>query len=111
MPKHRGGGGRRRRVKLKKETIDTLFALAAFVAGLLQFLSFSKQGDALIALALFLDRNFGQMQYGFPLVFIFLAFLFFRFKFFLSKPHVAIGYGLTFFSTVGVLRSGSVGMH
>lgn len=111
MPKHRGGGGRRRRVKLKKETIYTLFALAAFVAGLLQFLSFSKQGDALIALASFLDRNFGQMQYGFPLVFIFLAFLFFRFKFFLSKPHVAIGYGLTFFSTVGVLRSGSVGMH
>ncbi len=113
MPRSRrsGGGGRRRRVKLKKETIYTLFALAAFVVGILQFLSFSKQGDALIALNDFLSRNFGQLQYGFPLVFIFIAFLLFRFKFFLSRPHVAIGYTLTFFSMVGVLHSGSIGLH
>lgn len=111
MPKSRrgGGGGRRRRVKLKKETIYTLFALGMFVVGILMYLSFSKQGDALIALNNFLDRNFGQLQYAFPLVFIFFAFLFFRFKFFLSRPHVAIGYALTFFSIDGVLRSGSVG--
>lgn len=106
-----GGGGRRRRVKLKKETIYTLFALGTFVVGVLMFLSFSKQGDALIALSSFLDRNFGQLQYAFPLVFIFFALLFFRFKFFLSRPHVAIGYGLAFFSIAGVLRSGSVGIH
>lgn len=112
MPKSRGGGGpRRRRVKLRKETIYTLFGLGLFVVGVLQFLAFSKQGDALIALASFLDRNFGQMQYAFPLVFIFTAFLFFRFKFFLSRPHVAIGYSLAFFSTLGILKSGSTGAH
>lgn len=111
MPKTRHGGGRRRRVKLKKETIYTLFALGMFVVGVLQFLSFSKQGDALIALAQFLDHNFGQLQYIFPLVFIFLAFLFFRFKFFLSKPNVAIGYILAFFSIDGILKAGSVGAH
>lgn len=112
MPRSRGGGGgRRRRVKLKKETIYTLFALALFVIGILQFLSFAKQGEILIALSEFLDRNFGQMQYGFPLVFIFVAFFLFRFKFFLSRPHVAIGYVLTFFSTLGIFQSGTVGKH
>lgn len=112
MPRGRGGGGgRRRKVKLRKETIYTLFALSIFVAGVLQFLSFSKQGDALIALSQFLDRNFGQMEYFFPLVFIFFAFLFFRFKFFLSRPHVAIGYALTYFSALGLLKSGAAGVH
>ncbi|HYK08005.1 MAG TPA: DNA translocase FtsK, partial [Candidatus Eisenbacteria bacterium] len=110
MPRQRGGG-RRRRVKLKKETIYSLFGLGMFVVGILQFLAFSKQGEALISLSAFLDRNFGQLQYVFPLVFIFLAFLFFRFKFFLSKPHVAIGYILAFFSALGILKSGSVGTH
>ncbi len=112
MPKRRGGGGgRRRRVKLRKETIYTLFALGLFVVGILEFLAFTQQGEALIALSRFLNRNFGQMQYLFPLVFIFFSFLLFRFKFFLSRPHVAIGYALVFFATLGIFQSGSVGKH
>ncbi len=112
MPKRRGGGGgRRRRVKLKKETIYTLFALCLFVVGILQFLSFSKQGQAMISLQDFLQTNFGQFQYFFPLVFIFVAFLFFRFKFFLSRPHVAIGYALIFFAALGIFQTGSAGRH
>lgn len=112
MPKRRGGGGgRRRRAKLKKETIYTLFALCLFVIGVLQLLSFSKQGEALVSLQDFLQTNFGQFQYAFPFVFIFVAFLFFRFKFFLSRPHVSIGYGLTFFASLGIFKTGAVGRH
>lgn len=107
----RHGGGRRKKVKLRKETIYTLFALGFVVMGILQFLSFSKQGDVLVTLQQMLEQNFSSLQYLFPFVFIFIGFMFFRFKFFLSKPHVTIGYILTFFSLVGVLKTGAVGRH
>ncbi|HEX7041996.1 MAG TPA: DNA translocase FtsK [Patescibacteria group bacterium] len=105
------GGGRRKKVKLRKETIYTLFALGFVVVGILMLLSFSRQGDVLIAVQELLQQNFSTMQYLFPFVFILIGFLFFKFKFFLSKPHVAIGYILAFFSMVGVLRTGAVGRH
>lgn len=108
MPRRRS---RKLKVKLRKETVYSLFALGFLVIGVLEFLSFSRQGQVLVTLADLLERNLGQMQYGFPFVFIFLGFLFFRFKMFFSKPHVAIGYILTFFSLTGILKSGSVGHH
>ncbi len=110
MAKKRGGG-RRKKVQLRKETIYTLFALGFVVIGILQLLSFSKQGDVLVTVQQMLEQNFSSLQYLFPFVFIFIGFLFFRFKFFLSKPHVTIGYILTFFSLVGVLKTGVVGRH
>ncbi len=110
MAKKRGGG-RRKKVQLRKETIYTLFALGLVVVGILQFLSFSRQGDVLMTVQQMLEQNFSSMQYLFPFVFIFIGFLFFRFKFFLSKPHVTIGYIITFFSLVGILKSGAVGRH
>ena len=110
MAKKRGGG-RRKKVQLRKETIYTLFALGFVVIGILQFLSFSRQGDVLVTVQQMLEQNFSSMQYLFPLVFTFMGFLFFRFKFFLSRPHVTIGYILAFFSLVGVLKSGAVGQH
>ena len=108
MPRRRS---RKVKLKLRKETIYSLFALGFLVIGVLEFLSFSRQGQVLVTLADLLQRNLGQMQYAFPFVFIFLGFLFFRFKMFLSKPHVAIGYILTFFSLTGILKSGSIGQH
>lgn len=110
MAKKRGGG-RRKKVQLRKETIYTLFALGFVVVGILQLLSFSKQGDVLITVQQILEQNFSTMQYLFPFVFIFVGFLFFRFKFFLSRPHVTIGYILAFFSLVGLLKTGAVGRH
>jgi len=102
---------KRAKVKLRKETIYTLFALGLLVVGILQFLSFSKQVDLLATVQQLLERNFGQLEYAFPFVFIFTALFAFRFRFFLSRPHVFIGYLLTFFSLTGLLKSGSVGKH
>lgn len=107
----RRGGGRRKKVKLRKETIYTLFALGLSVVGVLLLLSFSKQGDVLVTVQDLMQQNFGMLQYAFPFVFIFLGLLLFRFKFFLSRPHVAIGYILAFFSVVGLGKTGIVGRH
>ena len=98
------------KVKLKNDTIYTLFALGFLVAGILGFLSFTNQGDVFITLNDVLIRYFGGMRFIFPFVFIFFGFLFLRMKFFLSRPHVAIGYAIAFVSLVGLLQTGMVGV-
>lgn len=98
------------KLKLRKETIYTLFALGFLVAGLLCFLSFTKSGDVFITLNDLLIHYFGSMQYLFPFVFIFFGFFFLRLKMFLSRPHVAIGYTIAFTSLTGLLQMGNVGM-
>lgn len=97
------------KVKLKNETIYTLFALGFLVAGILGFLSFTNQGDVFITLNDMLIRYFGGMRFVFPFVFIFFGLLFLRMKMFLSRPHVAIGYTIAFVSLVGLLQTGMVG--
>lgn len=98
------------KVKLRKETVYTLFALGFLVAGLLCFLSFTKSGDVFVTLNDVLTKYFGPMQYLFPFVFLFFGMFFLRLKMFLSKPHVAIGYAIAFTSLTGLLQAGSIGV-
>ncbi len=101
---------RKLKMKLRKETIYTLFALGFIVVGLLQLLAFTKQGDVFITLNDILTRYLGSLRFLFPFVFIFFGFFFLQFKkFFLSRPHVAIGYLITFISLTGLLKTGIVG--
>ncbi|HEV2339610.1 MAG TPA: DNA translocase FtsK [Patescibacteria group bacterium] len=101
---------RRFKLKLKNDTVFTLFALLFFVAALLGFLSFTNSGEVFITLNTILIHYFGAMEYAFPFVFLFWGFFFLRFKFFLSRPHVAIGYFITFVALSGLLREGVIGV-
>lgn len=98
------------KVKLKTETIYTLFALGFLVAGLLGFLSFTKSGEVFIAINDLLVRYFGGLRFIFPFIFIFFGLLFLRMKAFISRPHIAIGYTIAFISLVGLLQTGLIGM-
>lgn len=101
---------RKFKFKLKKETIYNICALTSIVFGLLGFLSFSQQGEALIAIFGVLHRNFGGLSFLAPLGLIILGLLFFQFKVVLSKPHVSIGYFLAFASLLGLVKTGAVGI-
>lgn len=98
------------KVKLRKETVYTLFALGFLVAGILGFLSFTKSGEVFITINDVLTRYLGSMRFVFPFAFIFFGMLFLRLKMFLSRPHVAIGYAIAFVSLTGLLQTGIVGI-
>jgi len=100
---------RRKKLKLKKETIYSIFALGLIVSGILQLLAFTKQGDALIALYSILSDRFGSLAILAPFATILLGFLFLRLKIVLSRPHVTIGYLLTSVSLLGLIKTGSIG--
>jgi len=107
--------GRRRyrkrgfKLKLKKETIYTIFSLGLILFGLLLLLSFSKSGESFIAVNNLLEKNFGWAGILFPFVLILLGFLFMRLKMFISKPNIAIGYALLFVCLISLAKSGEIG--
>lgn len=97
------------KLKLKKETVYSIFALGCIAAGILQLLAFTQQGDALIALFKILHENLGGLAILAPFGTFLLAFLFLRLKMVLSRPHVTIGYFLSFASMLGLVKTGTIG--
>ena len=98
------------KMQLKKETVYMLFALGFLVASLFVTLSFFRSGEVFVTVNDILHQEFGNMMYFLPLLLFFLGMTSLRFKFFLSRPHLSIGYLLAFFSLTALIKSGSVGV-
>jgi DNA segregation ATPase FtsK/SpoIIIE, S-DNA-T family len=97
------------KLKLKKTTLYSLFGLGFFFASAFLLLSFTKSGSSMIVINALLERNFGSLAFLFPFVLFFFGFLLMRTKMYLSKPHVAVGFLLFFFSLISLTRNGAVG--
>lgn len=103
--KKRGG-----KLKLKTNTVYTLFAIGFFLLTGLLFMSYLQNGESSQKINQMLRDKFGGAAFLFPFVPFFFAFLFLHLKkFFLSKMNVAFGYLVFFISVIGVTRSGAVG--
>lgn len=99
------------KLKLKKETIYTIFAFSLILLGILLVLSFTKSGSSFILLNDYLKRYFGLFSLLFPVLLVLLGFFFLRLKIFLSRPNVAVGFLLFFASSLGLFKSGVVGQN
>jgi len=98
------------KLKLKKNTIYTLFAVGLFLFSGLIVLSYLRNGASFERINDIINTKFGGAAFLFPLVPFFFAFLLLHLKkFYLSKANVAFGYLVFFVSLVGILRSGDVG--
>lgn len=98
------------KIRLRKETIYTIFSSGLILFGVLLLLSFSKSADSFILLNNLLEREFGSLAILSPFALILFGFLFLRLRFFLSRPNVAIGYLLLLASLLGLARSGNLGV-
>lgn len=113
MAKSRRKPSRRKpfKVKLKNNTIYSIFAFGLILTGIFCLLSFLRSQEAFIVVNDLMDQNFGLVAFLFPFVPILFGFLFLHLKnFALSKPNVSIGYLLFFISLVSLLQTGVVGM-
>lgn len=97
------------RVKLKKETIYTLFSLILIFTAGLSLLSFSRSGTFLIRLNDVLAKNFGWGGLFFPIGMLLLGLLLSRLRMAVARPNVTLGFLLTLFSLMGITHAGIVG--
>ena len=99
------------KLKLKKDTIYSIFAFGLILSGLLFILSFTKSGNSFIVINDELYKYFGLFSLLFPILLILLGLFFLRLKFFLSRPNVAVGFLLFFVSCLGLFRGGLFGLY
>lgn len=102
---------RNKKLRLRKGTIYGLFSFGLILGGIGMLLSFTKSNDILIFLNQFLEKNFGIVDFVFPILLICIGFLFLQTRLFLSRGHIAIGLLLIFISLEGLLKTGTVGRH
>lgn len=107
----RGPYGRRGKfkIKLRKKTIYSIFALGQIAGGILLFLSFVGSGSSFEYINNLIRLYFGPLSFFLPLVLILFGFLFFKLKFTLSRPNVSIGFLIVFISSLAIFRSGYLG--
>lgn len=107
--------GRRKRrqpfkVKIRKETIQSVVAVVLFTLGILVMISFTGQGEILTALNQYLALKIGLGTLFVPFVFVSSGLVMLRTQWAWSKPHVLLGTLLLMFGTMGVMKSGTIGM-
>ena len=97
------------RIKLKKNTIYSIFALFLLAIGGLTLLSFTKSGSSFIAVNDLVSKYLGILGILLPVLLILLAFFFLRLRIFLSRPNVSVGFLVFFLSLLALLKSGVFG--
>src|SRR5471030_2113904 len=91
------------KLKLKKNTVYSIFAFACFAACGVMLFSYLSHGESALQIHRMLSDRFGSYSFLFPLLFFFIGFLFMHLKkFYLSRLNVTIGYALIFVSVIGL---------
>lgn len=98
------------KLKLKKQTIYTIFSLLFISSAGLIGVSFFKSEGALARVNSLVYEKFGWGAILLPVVLIFSSFLFLHLKMKIAKPNVTLGMILSYLSLLGLTQSGYVGL-
>lgn len=110
MAKRRKYGRRSKfKVKLRKNTVYSIFSFGLLLLGGLLFLSFTQSGPTLVFLNAALTRFFGSASFLIPFAVIFFGLLFMRLKFFLARPNVSLGFLIFVLSLSSLGKTGLIG--
>ncbi len=99
------------RLKMRADTTYSIIAVLLIMFGSLVLVSFSGQGQWLIALNNFLADKLGLSMLFLPFVFIASGLVMIRSKHAWSKPTILLGVILMMIGVMGVSRSGEIGIN
>ena len=99
------------RLKMRADTTYSIVAVLLIMFGSLVLLSFTGQGQWLIALNNFLADKLGLSMLFLPFVFIASGLVMIRSKHAWSKPTILLGVIVMMIGSMGVSRSGEIGIN
>lgn len=97
------------KLKLRNETIYTLFSLLLIAISAISLVSFTKNGPLLATINKILTYYFGWGSLFLPVSLLFTALMFTRLKISIAKPNVTVGFSLFLLSLLSLTRAGVVG--
>ncbi len=95
--------------KLKKSTIQSVFAILLFLLSAISIFSYLQQGYLPTQLNLLLIEYLGFLSILFPFLLLHLGLVFSKIKSPLKDTNVFVGFLLTFISLLGLFRQGLIG--
>jgi S-DNA-T family DNA segregation ATPase FtsK/SpoIIIE len=112
MPRRRGPYGRRRslfKLKLRKKTVYTLFALGLLGFSAVTLVSFTDASSLLAQLHKFITALFGWGGFFLPVCLFFLGLLFTGMRARLARANISLGFTLIWISLLGMTQAGLIG--
>ena len=109
MAKRRKYKKRSSGVKLKKNTIYTLFALGSIGLGLAMIVSYTRGNEFLTMINLYLVGYFGWVSFTIPILVVLFGLMITGIKASFARANVFLGFLLTSVSLMGLFQSGYVG--
>ena len=97
------------RFRIKKNTVNNIFAVLLVSAGILIIISLFQTGTSLDILKNKTYEIFGWGIYIFPLILFSLSFLFLKIKIIFAKPNVVVGLLLSFICSIAITKAGLIG--
>jgi len=99
------------RLKMRTDTSYSVVAVLLILLGLLVVISFTGQGQLLVFINDFLSLKFGLSMFFLPFVFISAGLVMLRSKHAWSKPTILLGTILLMLGTMGMTKSGHLGVN
>ncbi len=109
MARRRRKYHKRSSLRLKKNTIYTLFAISCIVGGLALFASYTQSNELLAAINRYLTSYFGWISFIVPVNIILFGLILSRIKAPFAHANVFLGFALLTVSLLGLFRSGQIG--
>jgi len=97
-------------LKLKNDTIYTLFAITLIFLGIALFFSYTQNGAALTKANEYLVGYFGVFSFLIPINFILIGLLMSKIKSKITSPNVVFGFLVFSISVLGLFQSGALGL-
>lgn len=97
------------RVKIKSQTVYTIFAILLISASAVITISYFQSGTALDKVNSFVSSKFGWGGIFLPIVILGLSFLFIRIKSKFTKPNITLGLLLSYICLLALTQSGMIG--
>jgi len=97
------------KLKLKNDTIYTIFAIGLIVGGIALLASYTQSGPLLTRANTYLTGYFGPVAFVVPVNLILLGLLLTRLRLAITKMNVVMGFLVFSVSLLGALRSGVIG--
>lgn len=96
-------------LRLKKQTVYTIFSILFFAAAILLTISFFQPGTSLDIFREFVLDKFGWGGYLLPILLLSVFFLLLKLKISFARPNVSMGLVLSFICLIAITQSGLVG--
>lgn len=100
---------KKKKLKLKKNTVYAIFQVGLIIASLIVFFSFFQEGPLLSFINLSLDKYFSWGKALIPFLAIQLVMLISRSQIIIARPNVLIGLSLVWLVLMSLFKSGIVG--